>query len=213
MARRATARQRGAKRPLPGLTPTGAAGSPDFFLLLRDLRRLQIEGLLSVRLQYQGARAAVRSTSAPSHVYLSFGTTHDPDILAVVDEARRLLRMLRDAIEAEVVYGISAQPGRVSVLTRSMLGVLARLSLQIDVPLDDVARHLTHPTLGNIGLEHRPVVIILPALSHQEMSLLRRNIAAFGSRLAKTISTASWRSPSLKFSWPLQGRSSRQAPS
>jgi hypothetical protein len=31
---------------------------------------------------------------------------------------------------------------------------------QIDVPPDDVARHLTFPTVGNIGLEHRPVVII-----------------------------------------------------
>jgi hypothetical protein len=41
-----------------------------------------------------------------------------------------------------------------------MLGVLAQLSLQIDVPQDDVARHLTHPTVGNIGPELRPVVII-----------------------------------------------------
>ena len=41
-----------------------------------------------------------------------------------------------------------------------MLGVLAQLSLQIDVPRDDVARHLTIPTVGNIGPEQRPVVII-----------------------------------------------------
>jgi hypothetical protein len=41
-----------------------------------------------------------------------------------------------------------------------MLGVLGQLALQIDVPLDDVAHHLTFPTVGNIGLEHRPVVII-----------------------------------------------------
>jgi hypothetical protein len=40
-----------------------------------------------------------------------------------------------------------------------ILGVLAQLSLQIDVPPDDVARHLTHPTVGNIGPELRPVVI------------------------------------------------------
>ena len=30
----------------------------------------------------------------------------------------------------------------------------------IDVPPDDVAQHRTLPTVGNIGLEHRPVVII-----------------------------------------------------
>src|SRR5215472_10080350 len=34
------------------LTQTGAAGSPDFFLLLQDLRQLQITGLLSIRLQH-----------------------------------------------------------------------------------------------------------------------------------------------------------------
>src|SRR5438874_1073285 len=37
------------------LTLTGAAGSPDFFLLLQDLRRLQIAGLLSVRLEHSAA--------------------------------------------------------------------------------------------------------------------------------------------------------------
>ena len=32
--------------------------------------------------------------------------------------------------------------------------------LQIDVPADDITQHLTLPTVGNIGLENRPVVII-----------------------------------------------------
>ena len=41
-----------------------------------------------------------------------------------------------------------------------MLGVLAQLGLQIDVPPDDIVRHWTLPTVGNVGLEHRPVVII-----------------------------------------------------
>jgi hypothetical protein len=41
-----------------------------------------------------------------------------------------------------------------------MLSALGQLALQIDVPPEDVAQHLTFPTVGNIGLEHRPVVII-----------------------------------------------------
>jgi hypothetical protein len=142
------------------LTQTGAAGSPDFFLLLKDLRRLQIAGLLSVRLQHIAARGGTHSNSDPGHVYLFVTTTRDPDLLAVVDEAKRLLGMSPAVSEAEVVYGLSPQPGQVAILSRSMLGVLAQLGLQIDVPLDDVAQHLTLPTVGNIGLEHRPVVII-----------------------------------------------------
>src|SRR5215469_3937233 len=35
---------------------TGAAGSPEFFQLLQDLRRLQIAGLLSVRVEHNEAR-------------------------------------------------------------------------------------------------------------------------------------------------------------
>jgi hypothetical protein len=142
------------------LTQTGAAGSADFFLLLQVLRRLQIAGLLSIRVQHNAAPAGTHGSSDPGHVYIFFATTRDPDLLAVVDEAKRLLGMPPAASEAEVVYGLSPELGQVAVLTRSMLGVLAQLSLQIDVPPDDVARHLTHPTVGNIGPEHRPVVII-----------------------------------------------------
>jgi hypothetical protein len=142
------------------LTQTGAAGSPDFFLLLQDLRRLQIAGLLGVKLRHNAARPDTHSNSDRGHVYFIVATTRDPDLLAVVDEAKRLLGMPPAVSEAEVVYGLSPEPGQVAVLTRSMLGVLAQLSLQINVPPDDVARHLTHPTVSNIGPEHRPVVII-----------------------------------------------------
>jgi hypothetical protein len=142
------------------LTQTGAAGSPDFFLLLRDLRRLQIAGLLSVRLQHNPAPAGTHDSSDFRHVYFFVAATRNPALLAVVDEAKRLLGMPHGVNEAEVVYGLSPQPGQMAVLTRSMLGVMAQLSLQIDVPPDDIALHWTLPTVGNIGPEHRPVVII-----------------------------------------------------
>jgi hypothetical protein len=142
------------------LTLTGAAGSPDFFLLLQDLRRLQIAGLLSVRLEHKAAPAGTHSDFDRGRVYYSIAKTTDPDLLKVVDEMKRLLGMPPGVSEVEVVYGLSAEPGQVAVLTRSMLGTLGQLALQIDVPPDDVARHLTFPTVGNIGLEHRPVVII-----------------------------------------------------
>jgi hypothetical protein len=142
------------------LTQTGAAGSPDFFLLLRDLRRLQMAGLLSVRLRRNAAPAGTHSNSDAGRVYVSIGTTRDSDLLATVNETKRLLGMPPRVSEVEVVYGLHPEPGQVAVLTRPMLGVLGQLAIQIDVPPDDVAQHLTLPTVGNIGLEHRPVVII-----------------------------------------------------
>ena len=142
------------------LTQTGAAGSPDFFLLLRDLRRLQIAGLLSVRLRHDTPPPGSHGISDPGRVDVSVATTRDPALLATANEARRLLGMPQSVREAEVVYGLSPGPGQVALLTRSMLGVMAQLGPQIDVPADDVTRHRTFPTVGNVGPEQRPVVMI-----------------------------------------------------
>src|SRR6202046_4154412 len=92
---------------------TGAAGSLQFFQLLQDLRRLQIAGLLRVKVENNAARAVIRSNSGPSRVYFLVATTRDPDLLAVVDEAKRLLGMSPAVSEAEVVYGLDPQPGQV----------------------------------------------------------------------------------------------------
>jgi hypothetical protein len=139
---------------------TDAAGSPEFFQLLQDLRRLQIAGLLSVRVEHNEARAEIRGNSGSSRVYFLVATTRDPGLRTVVDEVKRLLGMSPAASQAEVVYGLNPQPGQVAILSRPILGVLAQLSLQIDVPPDDVVRNLTLPTVANVGPEHRPVVII-----------------------------------------------------
>ena len=150
----------GLSNAVPLTRQTGAAGSPEFFQLLQDLRRLQIAGLLSVKVENNAARADNRSNSGPSRVYFLVATTRDPDLRTMVDEAKRLLGMSPAASQAEVVYGLDPQPGQVALLSRPILGVLAQLSLQIDVPPDDIVRNLTLPTVGNVGPEHRPVVII-----------------------------------------------------
>jgi ABC-type transporter Mla MlaB component len=142
------------------LTQTGAAGSPDFFLLLQDLRRLQIAGLLGIRVQPNATPVGDRGNSEPGGVILSIASTRDRDLLATANEAKRLLGMPLGETEAEVVYGSSPEPGQVAVLTRSVLGILSQLAIQINVPPDDVERHRTLPTVGNIGSEHRPVVVV-----------------------------------------------------
>src|ERR1700752_4160532 len=71
------------------LTRTGAAGSPDFFLLLYDLRRLQIANLLSVRLERKAAPAGAHADSDRGRVFYSIATTRDPELLGVVEETKR----------------------------------------------------------------------------------------------------------------------------
>src|ERR1700761_7853217 len=48
---------------------TSAAGSPGFFQLLQDLRRLQIAGLLSVKVEHNVMHADIRGNSDLSRVY------------------------------------------------------------------------------------------------------------------------------------------------
>ncbi len=170
------------------LTKVGAAGSPEFFQLTHDLRRLQISGLLNVRISqihlleggddmpgvtsdHPDASAPPPAldphasgihgvTGLPPYVYLSFTPTSDPELAAVAAEAKRFMNMPAYAREAEVVYGRSPDAGQVGIITRSMLGVMNQLAIQIDVPAEDVAWHRTLPTVGNAGPETRPVVII-----------------------------------------------------
>jgi hypothetical protein len=161
------------------LAQTDSAGSPDFFLLLRDLRALQIAGLLGVRLSTAdipsdldakrlsstgpGEKAPSpppQASPGPGHVYFSIAATRDPALQATVDEAKRLLSIPAESSQAEIVYGRSPGPGQIAIVTRSVLGALTQVAVQIEVPPEDVTRHRTLPTVGNIGLEHRPVVIV-----------------------------------------------------
>ena len=160
------------------LTDTGAAGSPEFFQLLYDLRRLQVVGLLNVRLSPTRASEGVENVSStghpdasapadhsdgfrgaagfPPYVYLTFTPTPDLALTKVADEAKLLMNVAPQATEAEVIYGRTAGPGQVAMITRSVLGVMSQLAIQIAVPAEDIARHRTLPTVGNVGLERRP---------------------------------------------------------
>jgi hypothetical protein len=69
------------------LAQSGAAGSPNFFLLLQELRHLQLAGLLSVSLQHE-TRTTGRSNPNPSRAYFSLATRRDPALSAVADEVK-----------------------------------------------------------------------------------------------------------------------------
>jgi hypothetical protein len=138
----------------------GSQGSPAFFLLLHDLRLLQIAGLLDAT-QRDGKTETTQKAKPAEQVYLEIGVTADPDLTATAAEARELLGMKPDASGAEIVYGVGTPAGgQISILTRPMLSILSQLAIQVDVPPADIADGETTPSVGNIGIEHRPVVIV-----------------------------------------------------
>ena len=144
------------------LEQAGGSGSPAFFLLLHDLRLLQIAGLISIRSeQTKIIGPDGKPENGPERVYFDIASPGDPALRPVAEEAHRLLGLPLRSAEGEIVYGrVPRAQGQIALLTRSILGVLAQLAFQAQVPLADVARHRTVPTIGEVGVEKRPVVVI-----------------------------------------------------
>ncbi|QCE33811.1 hypothetical protein FAI41_06790 [Acetobacteraceae bacterium] len=142
---------------------SSGGGSVRFYLLLHDLRQLQEAGALTVRVVRMSDPNAKGgdSSGGSGRVYLVFGTTSDANLQAIQVEVRRLLHLDPDARETEVIYGpYPKTPGQMAILTRSMLAMLTQLSYEVEVPKKDVDSGRTVPTIGQVGIENRPEVIV-----------------------------------------------------
>jgi hypothetical protein len=134
--------------------PTGN-GSPEFFELLRVLRRLQLAGELSIR--YKNGDSDV--------VTISLGVTSGmatPNIVGDVSKARTLLNLPSAGTrDFEVVFGTAAKgPAQIPLITRSVLAILSNLGGEIAVPAADVERGATKPAIGLVGGEARPTMVV-----------------------------------------------------
>jgi hypothetical protein len=126
------------------------AGDPEFYELLADMRRLQVQGLLTVRFV---------SRKDGNHVFLGIADGGDPESRAAAARVRQLLGMTSGETEAEVVYGrLASSPDQIAVLTRSITAILAQVSAEIEVPPEDIAagRTISAFPLSRLGLN--PIV-------------------------------------------------------
>ncbi len=151
----------GGLRNSTGLAARSGAGSPDFFLLLHDLRRLQVGGLLGIRLESKVVDKAKKAPPGPGSVYLTLAPAQDQEMASTEEHVRRLLGIAPFTPELEVVYGRApATKRQLALLTRPMLGVLGQLAFQADVPAEDVAQGRTRSSVVPVETEPRPVVAI-----------------------------------------------------
>ena len=127
------------------LSGTSAGASTGFDQLLRDLRVLQVAGLLDVRVGHGGK--PVKGTERAEGIFVSIRPSDDPALTESGREVKALLGLSPSAGEFEVVYGLHpSAPDQVAMLTRSMLAVLGSVAFAIDVPAVDVVRGKTLPT-------------------------------------------------------------------
>ncbi|MCQ8240606.1 hypothetical protein [Rhizosaccharibacter radicis] len=146
-----------------------AGESPEFMELLRELRVLQIAGLLTVRFvepAKQDPKAAARART-----FIALVQTDDPTLNEVEADVRRKLGMRPGAASVEVVYGVvGGQNGVVALDTRTMLGVLAYVAFQIEAPADDIAANRTMPAIAHT---RRPVIVIHSAPREPKEAFVR----------------------------------------
>lgn len=153
-----------------GAGPTGG-GSVRFYLLLHDLRQLQIAGAMTLRIstdapkpssdQASSDSANKSSNTQPEYAYLVLTATSDPALTTIQGEVRRLLHLDPHAEEAKIVYGPYPKvPGQIAILTRSMFAILSQIAYEMEVPEEDIKAGRTLPTISPVGIETRPDVVI-----------------------------------------------------
>lgn len=132
-----------------------SAGAPGFFELLQAFRRLQLAGELNVE---------SRSESGKNGVWLAIGaedSAQSPQVAADLARVRRLLHLASNTRSYQIVYGPSSEGGKsIPMVTRSVLGILTDLGAQVQVPQDQIGSGATKPTVGLIGGETRPTIIV-----------------------------------------------------
>lgn len=150
-------------RSLNGIKNQGTSGgqvqpaSPEFYPLLAALRRLQLSGMVSLRLEKRG----------PEEVgILVLATDRTPqvnqDLKFVLDTLH--LNPGKDG-EVKIVFGaIQRSDKELAVFSRSMAEILIELAGGIEVPADDIAKGRTVPSTRLASARDprdRPLVRIL----------------------------------------------------
>jgi hypothetical protein len=114
------------------------SATPEFYLLIDKMRRIQSSGAIGMRF---------KKTEKEQATFLVIRGERDPTSDALSAEVRRLLGLDPLAKEFDVVYGsISKNDKEIAILTRSLLEVLVDLSGDIEVPAAHVEEKRVGPT-------------------------------------------------------------------
>lgn len=108
----------------------GRSADPDFYRLIKAMRRIQKAGGLGMR---------VKPMENKNAVVMFFRKKISDEIAGDVNIVRQILGLSPDVQEIRVAYGAFAADNReIAMLTRSMLQIMIELASYIDVPAKDV---------------------------------------------------------------------------
>jgi hypothetical protein len=122
---------------------------PEFYTLLRDLRRIQAAGGIGLRVQ---------RTDHSEAILMTFRQNVDPAITEMVLAVRQRLGLDPAAQEIRVVYGsVAANNKELAILSRSILEILIDLASFISVPEAHVLERRVGPTHEDEGSAEGPI--------------------------------------------------------
>lgn len=129
---------------------------PEFYPLLDALRRIQLSGAISLRVEKHG--------NDESGIIVFAGRS-TPAIQQDIEFVRRTLRLTAEDGNVLLAYGALQRSGNeLAVLSRSMIEILQEFGARIEVPSDHInnGRTLANAQLGDGDqLRDRPVIRIL----------------------------------------------------
>ena len=112
---------------------------PEFHRVRELFRNIQLSGLVRIYVKEEPSKQqttllTIRKSNIP------------PDLQAAGAELRRLLHLSPDATEFRIVSApVSSSDTEVAVITRSIIGLLTNMALEVEVPSEHVAKHQAAP--------------------------------------------------------------------
>jgi hypothetical protein len=135
-----------------GSTTRGQTGSPEFYILMQALRRIQLSGDIGMRMQKNSGR----ETSL-----IFFNKSDTAGIQEDVDFVNKTLGLDPDRSEYRLVFGHPQNKNEMGVLTRSLLEILVELAASVQVPpehLDDKSTIPSHYDLDSEDPRFQPLI-------------------------------------------------------
>lgn len=130
------------------------SADPEFYPLLRRMRKIQSAGAIGLR---------VSKIDKLEAALMVFRGKRDPAVDVLAGEVRKILGLNPQAAEFNVVYGaIPRNDKEIAILTRSLLEVIVDLSADIEVP----AAHVEEKRVGPTHVEQTATGEVMKPLIH-----------------------------------------------
>lgn len=127
--------------------------------------------MLELKLAAAEGSKESKGTISGDDLNMVFGRPNTPGEARLLRNLKRLLNLPSDLHEAKIVYGsATTKPDEIPIVTRSILGILAAVAYDIEVPEADVENGFTLPSITRTQDGRKPEILIRSSLERPASS-------------------------------------------